>query len=139
VLPLPKQIADAYRVDQSAREHLWRQMRHSSEFRRARALVRRTVLEHFAAGTGRKWLLVTSMENYFACLGRVRWGKGAHKLGAEAIVTTPVYRSSDATWADRQYPYRIDFEVIADPATPDLRLAVAEGQAGYGAEMKRST
>jgi hypothetical protein len=36
-------------------------MRHSPEFRRARDLVRRTVLEHFATGAGRKWLLVTSM------------------------------------------------------------------------------
>lgn len=209
VLPLTKGIADAYRVNQSAREHLWRQVRHSPEFRRAHELVRRTVLEHFAAGTGRKWLLVTSQDNYFKCLGRRRWGdenygrinqikpgdllifyiKGAHKLGAAAIATTAVYQSSEATWADREYPYRIDFDVIVDPATPidfkpfiprlgflarkdekwgtalqtsalelprtdaqllleaigvadatpDLRLAVAEGQAGYGAEMKRST
>jgi len=209
VLPLTKEIADAYRANQHAREHLWRQMRHSPEFRRARELVRRTVLEHFAAGTGRKWLLVTSMDNYFACLGRGRWGdenygrinqikpgdllvfyiKGAHRLGAAAIVTTPVYRSSEDTWTDRQYPYRIDFEVIARPATPidfkpfiprlaflrrkdekwgtalqtsslelpradaqllleaigaadaapELRLAVADSRAGYGAEMKRST
>lgn len=138
VLPLTKDIADAYRVDQRAREHLWRQMRHSPEFRRARELVHRTVLEHFATGTGRKWLLVTSMENYFACLGRGRWGdenyerigrmkpgdllifyiKGEQKLGAVAIVTRPVYRSSEDTWIDRKYPYRIDFEVIARPTMP---------------------
>ncbi|MDQ7840904.1 MAG: phospholipase D-like domain-containing protein [bacterium] len=209
VLPLTREIADAYRVDQGARERLWRQVRHSPEFRRARELVRRTVLKHFAAGTGRKWLLVTSMNNYFKCLGRQRWGdenygrinrmqpgdlllfyiKGVHKLGAAAVATTAVYQSSEATWADREYPYRIDFEVIADPATPidfkpfiprlgflarkdekwgtalqtsalelpradaqllieaigaaeaapELRLAVAESRAGYGAEMKRST
>ncbi len=138
VLPLTKDIADAYRVDQHAREHLWRQVRHSHEFRRARDLVRRTMLEHFARGTGRKWLLVTSTDNYFRCLGRGRWGdekyeriarmkpgdllifyiKGEQKLGAVATVTTPVYRSSEATWADREYPYRIDFEVIASPASP---------------------
>ncbi len=188
VLRLTKEIADAYRVDQSARERLWRQMRHSPEFRRARELVRRTVLEHFAGGTGRKWLLVTSMDNYFVCLGRGRWGdenygrisqirpgdllifyiKGRHKLGAAAIVTTPVYRSSDDTWADRQYPYRPAFlrrkdtkwgtalqtsslelphtdaqlliEAIgAAEAAPDLRLAVAEGPEGYRVETDGST
>jgi hypothetical protein len=114
--------------------------------------------------------------------------KGAHQLGAAAIVTTPVYRSSEATRTDRQYPYRIDFEVMARPATPidfkpciprlaflrrkdekwgtalqtsslelprtdaqllmeaigaaeaapDLRLAVAESQAGYRAETNHS-
>ncbi|MBM3471323.1 MAG: EVE domain-containing protein [Armatimonadetes bacterium] len=206
---LTKEIVNAYRTDQSARERLWRQMRHSPEFRRARELVQRTMLGHLTAGPGRKWLLVTSLENYFACLGRRRWGdenymriseikpgdllifyiKVQHKLGAVACVTTPVYRSSEANWADRQYPCRIDFEAIVNPGTPidfrpfihrlaflprkdekwgtalqtsslelpgadaqllveaigaaeaapGLRLAVAEGQTGYGTEVKPST
>ena len=138
VVNLTKEIVNAYRVDQSARERLWRQVRHSPEFRQARDLVQRTLLGHFAGRPGRKWLLVTSEENYFACLGRQRWGdenysriskmkagdllifyiKGAHKLGAVAIASTPVYRSAEATWTDRQYPYRIDFVVLINPAVP---------------------
>jgi hypothetical protein len=87
-------------------------------------------------------LLVTSEENYFVCLGRRRWGdekyeriiqirpgdllifyiKRVHKLGAVAIATTSVYRSTEATWKDRQYPYRIDFEILINPTAPvDIR------------------
>jgi len=131
-------VAAAYRADQSARERLWRQFRHSSEFSQARDLVQRTLLGHLTGRPGRKWLLVTSEGNYFTCLGRRRWGdenygrinqikpgdllifyiKGVHKLGAVAMVTTPVYRSAEATWTDRQYPYRIDFTVLINPAAP---------------------
>lgn len=133
-----KEIINAYRADQSARERLWRQVRHSPEFRQARELVQRTLLGPFAGRPGRKWLLVTSEDNYVRCLGRQRWGdenyerihriqpgdllvfyiKGVHKLGAVAIATTPVYRSSEATWADREYPYRFDFDVLVSPAAP---------------------
>lgn len=137
-LRLTKDIINAYRVDQSARERLWRQVRHSAEFRQARDLVQRTLLGHFAGRPGRKWLLVTSEENYVRCLGRQRWGdenyqrinqirpgdllifyiKRVHKLGAAAIATTPVYRSSEATWADREYPYRFDFVNLISPVAP---------------------
>ena len=81
---------------------------------------------------------MTSEDNYVRCLGRQRWGdenpqrinqirpgdllifyiKGVHKLGAAAIATTPVYRSSDATWTDREYPYRFDFVILVNPAAP---------------------
>ena len=138
VVGLTKEIVSAYRVDQSARERLWRQVRHSPEFRQAQELVQRTLLGHFAGRPGRKWLLVTSEDNYVRCLGRQRWGdenpqrinqirpgdllifyiKGVHKLGAAAIATTPVYRSSDATWTDREYPYRFDFVILVNPAAP---------------------
>jgi hypothetical protein len=138
VVSLTKGIVDAYRVDQSAWERLWRQVRYSPEFRRAQELVQQTLAGHFLKHPGRKWLLVTSEENYFACLGRRRWGdenyrrisqirpgdllifyiKGVHKLGAVAVATTPVYRSSEATWRDRQYPFRIDFFVLIDPSSP---------------------
>jgi len=43
VVSLTKEVVNAYRVDQSARERLWRQVRHSPEFRRARELVQRTL------------------------------------------------------------------------------------------------
>lgn len=137
-LKLTKEVVNTYRIDQSARERLWRQVRHSPEFRQARELVQRTLLGQFAQRTGRKWLLVTSEENYIRCLGRQRWGdqnhkrisqikpgdllifyiKGVHKLGAVAAATTPVYRSSEATWTDREYPYRIDFVVLIAPTAP---------------------
>ncbi len=138
VVSLSREVANAYRADQTARERLWRRLRHSPEFRQARELVHRTLLEHLAGRAGRKWLLVTSEENYFTCLGRQRWGdenykrisrikagdllifyiKGVHKLGAVAVASTPVYRSSEATWTDRQYPYRIDFWILINPAAP---------------------
>jgi len=131
-------VAAAYRAAQRVREQLWRQFRHSPEFRQARDLAQRTLLDHFIGRAGRKWLLVTSEENYFTCLGRRRWGdenygrigqikpgdllifyiKGVHKLGAVVMATTPVYRSAEATWADRQYPYRIDFAILINPAAP---------------------
>ncbi len=133
-----KEIINAYRADQSARERLWRQVRHSPEFRQARDLVQRTLLGHLAGRAGRKWLLVTSEDNYIRCLGRQRWGdenyqrinqispgdllvfyvKGVHKLGAVAVATKSVYRSSEATWADREYPYRFDFVILINPAAP---------------------
>jgi HKD family nuclease/predicted RNA-binding protein len=138
VRSLTKEVVNAYRVDQSVRERLWRQVRHSPEFQRARELVQRTLLGHFAGRPGRKWLLVTSEENYIRCRGRQRWGdenyrrisqispgdllifyiKGAHKLAAVAVATTAVYRSAEATWTDREYPYRIDFVLLIDPAAP---------------------
>jgi HKD family nuclease/predicted RNA-binding protein len=138
VVSLTGDMADAYRADQRVREQLWRQLRHSPEFRQARDLVQRTLLGHLAGRPGRKWLLVTSEENYFTCLGRRRWGdekyerisqikpgdllifyiKGVHKLGAVVMATTPVYRSAEATWADRQYPYRIDFDIWINPVAP---------------------
>jgi len=138
VVSLTGDVAAAYRADQRVREQLWRQFRHSPEFRQARELVQRTLLGHLAGRPGRKWLLVTSEENYFTCLGRRRWGdekyerisqikpgdllifyiKGVHKLGAVVMATTPVYRSAEATWADRQYPYRIDFAILINPAAP---------------------
>jgi predicted RNA-binding protein len=138
VVSLTGDVAAAYRADQRVREQLWRQFRHSPEFRQARELVQRTLLGHLSGRPGRKWLLVTSEENYFTCLGRRRWGdekyerisqikpgdllifyiKGVHKLGAVVMATTPVYRSAEATWADRQYPYRIDFAILINPAAP---------------------
>jgi HKD family nuclease/predicted RNA-binding protein len=138
VVSLAGDVAAAYRNDQRVRERLWRQLRHSPEFRQARDLVQRTLLGHLTGRPGRKWLLVTSEENYFTCLGRRRWGdekyerisqikpgdllifyiKGVHKLGAVAMATTPVYRSTEATWADRQYPYRIDFDILINPVAP---------------------
>lgn len=147
VVDLNSDVVRAYRTDQAARRLLWRELRHSPEFRRARDLVRRTLLDHFAARAGRKWLLVTSGENYWTCLGRRRWGdenyrrisqirpgdllifyiKGAQKLGAVAVAATPVYRSAEATWADRQYPYRIDFSLIVEPASPiDFRPLIPQ-------------
>jgi HKD family nuclease/predicted RNA-binding protein len=138
VVSLTGDMAAAYRAEQRVRERLWRQLRHSPEFRQARDLVQRTLLDHFTGRPGRKWLLVTSEANYFTCLGRRRWGdekyerisqikpgdllifyiKGVHKLGAVVMATTPVYRSAEATWADRQYPYRIDFAILINPAAP---------------------
>jgi HKD family nuclease/predicted RNA-binding protein len=138
VVSVTGDVAAAYRADQRVREQLWRQFRHSPEFRQARELVQRTLLGHLTGRPGRKWLLVTSAENYFTCLGRRRWGdekyerisqikpgdllifyiKGVHKLGAAVIATTPVYRSSEATWADREYPYRVDFVTLVNPAAP---------------------
>jgi HKD family nuclease len=133
-----KEIINAYRADQSARERLWRQVRHSPEFRRARELVQQTLLGQVAGRAGRKWLLVTSEDNYFRCLGRQRWGdenyqrisqimpgdllifyiKGVHRLGSAAVATTPVYRSSEATWSDREYPFRVDFVILINPVAP---------------------
>lgn len=142
-----KEIINAYRVDQSARERLWRQVRHSPEFRQARNLVQQTLLGHLTGRPGRKWLLVTSEENYFACLGRQRWGdenyqrisqigpgdllifyiKAVHKLGAVALATRSVYSSSEATWADREYPYRADFVILINPAVPlDFKPFIAQ-------------
>lgn len=138
VLRLTPEVINVYRADQHARERLWRQVRHSPEFRRARALVQRALLGQFAGRPGRKWLLVTSEENYIRCLGRHRWGdenygrisqigpgdllifyiKRVHKLGAVALATRPVYRSSEATWTDREYPYRLDFAVLVAPTAP---------------------
>lgn len=138
VLPLTADVVETYRADQAARERLWRQLRHSPELRHAQALVQRTLVGHLAARAGRRWLLVTSEDNYFRCLGRQRWGdenyarisritpgdllifyiKGAQKLGAIAIARTPVYRSSEATWTDRDYPYRLDFDVLVNPGLP---------------------
>lgn len=147
VLPLTAEVINTYRADQAARERLWRQLRHSPEFRHAQSLVQRTLLSHLAARAEHKWLLVTSEDNYFRCLGRQRWGdenyarisrirpgdllifyiKGAQKLGAIAIAKTPVYRSSEATWADREYPYRFDFDVFANPGAPlDFRPFVPQ-------------
>lgn len=137
-LKLTKEVVNTYRIDQSARERLWRQVRHSLEFRQARELVQRTLLGQFAQRTGRKWLLVTSEENYVHCLARQRWGdenyqrisqirpgdllifyiKGVHKLGAVAVATRSVYHSSEATWTDREYRYRIDFVLLINPAAP---------------------
>lgn len=138
VLRLTQEVINVYRADQHAREKLWRQVRHSPEFQRARAIVQRTLLGQFAHRPGRKWLLVTSEENYVRCLGRQRWGdenygrisqiapgdllifyiKKVHKLGAVALATTPVYRSTEATWTDREYPYRLDFAVLVTPRAP---------------------
>lgn len=147
VVSLTKDIVEAFRVDQSVRERLWQQVRHSAEFRQAQELVQKTLAGHFLKRPGRKWLLVTSEENYFTCLGRRRWGdenyrrisqirpgdilifyiKGVHKLGAVAVATTPVYRSSEATWRDRQYPFRIDFFVLIDPSSPiDFRPLIPQ-------------
>lgn len=71
---LTPEVTRAYRADQSAREQLWRQIRHSPAFRQARDILQRTLLDHFLHRMGRAWLLVTSEDNYWTCLGRRRWG-----------------------------------------------------------------
>ncbi|WP_376793335.1 hypothetical protein [Thermoflexus sp.] len=91
------------------------------------------VLKH----PGRKWLLVTSEENYLICLDCRRWGDENYcrisqikpgdilifyikvaQLGAVAEATKSVYHSSEVIWPDRLYPYRIDFSVLIDPGLP---------------------
>jgi len=160
VVSLTGDVAAAYRADQRARERLWRQLRHSPEFRQARELVQQSLLSHALGRHGRKWLLVTSEENYFVCLGRRRWGdekyerisqikpgdllifyiKGVHKLGAVVMATTPVYRSTEATWKDRQYPYRIDFEILINPTAPvDIRPLIPQLEIFRGKEEKWGT
>jgi hypothetical protein len=81
---------------------------------------------------------VTSEGNYLRCLGRQRCGdedhrrigeiwsgdllifylKGVRKLGAVALATRPVYRSAEATWPDREYPYRVDNEFLSAAWAP---------------------
>lgn len=135
---LDKRLLDAYRVDQLARERLRHQMRHSPELRKVRELIQSTLAGQLVTRHGQRWLLITSEENYIRCRGRGRWGdenyrrisqidpgdilifyvKGIHKLGAVAVATTPVYKSSEHTWTDREYPFRVDFAVMIDPPAP---------------------
>lgn len=135
---LDKALIEAYRVDQAVRERFQRQMQRSPEYQRVQQLVQSALVGHLTSRPGQRWLLITSEENYVRCRGRGRWGdesykrirqiqpgdllifyiKGIHKLGAVAVARTPVYRSSENTWIDREYPFRVDFVVLIDPPAP---------------------